>query len=193
VFLSWPSSALLCNYTALLVQTASDLFFRMLSCTHDERYVFLKDRGRKAPFRYVAAAYAPHFRTDANLALPSYTRHTNYLATFHAPPSERPTSPGGGRCCRCSSRRRRRRRLLPRSPHRRQAPVCLSRGVGFPLPRLPRLLSGGWFIGPHLCGAFPFLLFLRRCIPRWPMAVSFPSLNAGFVLYFSLALPWCGG
>jgi hypothetical protein len=33
------------------------------------RYVFLKDRGRKAPFRYVATAYAPHFRTGANLAL----------------------------------------------------------------------------------------------------------------------------
>jgi hypothetical protein len=47
------------------------------------------------------------------------------------PKIQLPTSPfpsdlAGGRCRCCSSRCRRRRRRIPRSPHRRQVPVCKS-------------------------------------------------------------------
>jgi hypothetical protein len=45
-------------------------------------FVFLKDQGRKAPFRYFGTTCAHHFRTGAGLPIYSYTRHIHYLATF---------------------------------------------------------------------------------------------------------------
>jgi hypothetical protein len=86
----WASTILLCTYICLAVEIVV-VISNGLGRSREERggYVFLKYRGRKAPFGYLCVAYAPHLTSVLAWACTFLaTLDTHQLSSYFSCPSQ---------------------------------------------------------------------------------------------------------